>query len=84
MALRRVSGELIKRRRKTLKLTQQAVADLSEGAFSRANISQWELDLNKPDEDNTLALCKALGCKYEAISFVVVPKTAENTAAAGS
>jgi hypothetical protein len=63
---RKINGKLLKKQRGTRSL--QEIADLSDGQFTKAALAFWERGIYKPNEDNTKALLRILGCSYEDIS----------------
>lgn len=82
MALRKVSGKLIRERREKLlkaqpdNLTIDDVVERAGNKFTRGALSAWENEVYLPSNDNILALCKALDCSYEDISVEITDSEA--------
>ncbi|EAO0751843.1 helix-turn-helix domain-containing protein [Salmonella enterica] len=53
-------SDRIRQRRKELKLTQQALAELA--GVNRVTVTGWESNEYQPNGINIIALCEALGC----------------------
>lgn len=66
MGLRKVSGELIRKARGGRSM--DVIVEAAGNAFTKGALSMWENGKTVPTDQNTLILCKVLGCKYEHIS----------------
>jgi len=56
--------------------TIDEIVAAADNSFTRGSLSAWEHERWSPTNENVLALCKALNCKYEDISVEVEAETA--------
>lgn len=71
-------SDRIRRRRKELKLTQQALAEMT--GVNRVTVTGWESDGYQPNGVNIIALCEALRCHPAwLVAGVGAPDSLETT-----